>query len=770
MGYILGEPTVQQYFDANGDPLENGTIEFFIYNTSTPTPIYSNSTGTSAGTSVTLNSIGAPENGGTSIALFFDESVVYKIVRKDSAGSAIAPTIGPYYPNGGSAITIDAVASTATDSLYDYTGASNGDQASVAGYYVPGDGGGGMFYWNSTSTAADDGGITILPTGHVGNGRWKRIAGDWISVKAFGPTGDGVTDDTTELQAAADYAASTGIGLTGHQGDTYLFSTLLIKNGVSEIDLSMSTLLPDGTTVPANITTEAAVVLQGALTGGTAVDSAKISLTIDMQNGDRTAILGDGCTTCQFIKNTIYGFTNSATDNHRGIRLQEGASYNLISENYITGFDAPTQRGLMIELWASLTGLTDFGGFFSGTISRQPTPAMGNIISNNVIKQGSYSVNLQGAEKTVVDGNVFYKNNHRSVILQNSSWNNIISNNQCLEFTSSGILCGYGSSNNLVTGNLLKNEGALGAGSGQGAIICNTGGANNLITGNYIDAGVLYSVYIGPDSSFNVVKGNHCKNFYSAGVQVDSDWIAARPTYSLFSLPSYVTPDSIFPGATSWTYNDLEGTVIQDNVFYHGYTGRSTAAISLAQIQNTLVGATTTVMKNTTIKGNSVTSMDQITYGLFIYQDVASSQQEVRVSGNTWNPDAVFGSFLAADTTGVTANFKDNGVVLSEANGLLDEKIHGEVVTFTDGDTTPSIGGHYRYFRAINSASTSITDFDDPVEGQEILFRLDNQTTIVYSSLIIRPKGLVNVVGPDSNSFISFKSIAGIWYELWRSF
>jgi len=97
MGYKLGSPTVQQYFDANGDPLALGTIEFYIWNTGNPTAVYQDSTGTSAGTSVTLNSIGAPQNsGGTAIALFFDEEVTYKIVRKDAAGTAIGPTIGPY--------------------------------------------------------------------------------------------------------------------------------------------------------------------------------------------------------------------------------------------------------------------------------------------------------------------------------------------------------------------------------------------------------------------------------------------------------------------------------------------------------------------------------------------------------------------------------------------------------------------------------------------------------------------------------------------------
>jgi uncharacterized protein YjbI with pentapeptide repeats len=258
MGYILGEPTVQQYFDANGDPLENGTIEFFIYNTSTPTPIYSNSTGTSAGTSVTLNSIGAPKNGGTSIALFFDESVVYKIVRKDSAGSAIAPTIGPYYPNGGSPITIDAVASTATDSLYDYTGTSNGDQASVAGYYVPGDGGGGVFYWNSTSTAADDGGMTILPTGHVGAGRWKRIYNAQINVKFFGAVGDEVADDLIPLQTAVDFGGTGGEEVYLPKGNYLVTGTIIVPQH--------TTISGNGVTVSKIVTaTDAPIIQLGAV-------------------------------------------------------------------------------------------------------------------------------------------------------------------------------------------------------------------------------------------------------------------------------------------------------------------------------------------------------------------------------------------------------------------------------------------------------------------------------------------------------------------------
>src|SRR5213594_3855883 len=41
------------------------------------------------------------------------------------------------------------------------------------GYYSPGDGAGGHFYWDASSTAADDGGVTIWPNG-TAQGRWKR--------------------------------------------------------------------------------------------------------------------------------------------------------------------------------------------------------------------------------------------------------------------------------------------------------------------------------------------------------------------------------------------------------------------------------------------------------------------------------------------------------------------------------------------------------------------------------------------------------------------
>ena len=54
------------------------------------------------------------------------------------------------------------------------------------GYYNPGDGGGGNFYWDSGSTDPDDGGVIIDPSGGLSSGRWIRVLKDQISVKCFG--------------------------------------------------------------------------------------------------------------------------------------------------------------------------------------------------------------------------------------------------------------------------------------------------------------------------------------------------------------------------------------------------------------------------------------------------------------------------------------------------------------------------------------------------------------------------------------------------------
>ena len=78
-------------------------------------------------------------------------------------------------------------------------------QALVAGYSAPGDGGGGQFYYDVAASDADNGGTVIAPT--AGIGRWKRVYSGAINVRWFGAKGDddgagGGTDDTAAFTSA----------------------------------------------------------------------------------------------------------------------------------------------------------------------------------------------------------------------------------------------------------------------------------------------------------------------------------------------------------------------------------------------------------------------------------------------------------------------------------------------------------------------------------------------------------------------------------------
>lgn len=114
------------------------------------------------------------------------------------------PSAGTFV--SGSALSLSNIASLKALTVGGYV---TGQQASVSGYYTSGDGGGGLFYYNSGSATADNGGTVIAP--NAGSGRWLRVVAPQTSdVRWFGAKGDGVTNDTTAIQAAATYLSSGG--------------------------------------------------------------------------------------------------------------------------------------------------------------------------------------------------------------------------------------------------------------------------------------------------------------------------------------------------------------------------------------------------------------------------------------------------------------------------------------------------------------------------------------------------------------------------------
>ena len=71
--------------------------------------------------------------------------------------------------------------------------------ANVLGYSKAADGGGGDFFWDSSSTDADNGGTIFQVTG-VTTGRWKRLYSGALNVKWFGAVKGEDDDNSIAIQ------------------------------------------------------------------------------------------------------------------------------------------------------------------------------------------------------------------------------------------------------------------------------------------------------------------------------------------------------------------------------------------------------------------------------------------------------------------------------------------------------------------------------------------------------------------------------------------
>ncbi len=140
MAYRQASPFVDQFFDTNGLPLSGGTIKSYLSGTTTATAMYTDGSGTSAGSSITLNVRGEPEVSGNTVNIWLDEAITYKFVLADSSGTSIWTADGINIGFAGGSIDIQG-----TNPLINFkTGASESFDTRIAqitnglGFYTGG--------------------------------------------------------------------------------------------------------------------------------------------------------------------------------------------------------------------------------------------------------------------------------------------------------------------------------------------------------------------------------------------------------------------------------------------------------------------------------------------------------------------------------------------------------------------------------------------------------------------------------------------------------
>lgn len=152
-------------------------------------------------------------------------------------------------------------ADTVTD-LRGLTGGNASWTAILRGYNSVGDGGGGVFIWDTTATV-DDGGTFFNSNGFHGAAKtgWRRIYSDALNVRWFGAKGiGGAFDDTTPINnaIAAATASPSGAGTVLFPSGVYrVTSTIHIQTAVRLIGVGAG---PGGNTAPGNNDERGAII------------------------------------------------------------------------------------------------------------------------------------------------------------------------------------------------------------------------------------------------------------------------------------------------------------------------------------------------------------------------------------------------------------------------------------------------------------------------------------------------------------------------------
>lgn len=456
------------------------------------------------------------------------------------------------------------------------------------------------------------------------------LTSDVRTPEEFGAVGDGVVDDTTAIQTALDHAASDGGRVIGGR-KTYRITSLIIRNGVREFDFSQSVLKSSGKTA-GTLTTGGVLNLDGSnYLHGRAVRNLFFRATIDVSDGDPIAVFADQAFDCTFSDCRIYGFADHPVKNHYAFVFAAPSARNVISRNIVKLVPTPRQRGFGVAFYG--TPAMEYGGFFNGTIVSPKAPCNQNVIELNHVYNGSYGVCIEYSSNNTISRNVMQNQNHRSIYLAGSEYNTV-SENQCLDYLSSAVVLGYGSRHNRV----FRNECITAKMGGEAAMNINTGSSDNLIDDNHIDSATNFGVYIGGDSSRNVVHANTIFHSYLAGVTVENDFVKPRPAHAIFTRPNYAPPP---PPNDRWSRVGAFDNVITNNTFGAGHFGRKIACISVNQLNGP--GATRT--SGTIISGNRVIDGTNIAYGVYLYADDETRHTGTRIFSNSFSPGIANGAF-----------------------------------------------------------------------------------------------------------------------------
>lgn len=320
-----------------------------------------------------------------------------------------------------------------------------------------------------------------------------------VDVRAFGATGDGVTDDRTAIQAAIDSLTSGGI--------VFINENCAVKSDITLLDNITITMGPKGKlTIPADATiTEAVLYSNGK--SNVVFDS----ITIDA--GATAGVFGI------YLYNADVGVIRNCILTKCRIKLHSldnTVDRNLIVENNIIDLDSYIQAGIyvsgvsnVIVRGNSIKDGKEGIGIYNGSRWLR--------ISDNVCHGMSQDgiVNISGHDIQITD-NHCYSNGQSGICLQRisaytDSRKIIISGNVCYDNTADGLDLNGGTYSNLFE--VVASNNILYSNTGCGIYVTN--GHSLVLSGNFCYSNSKQGIFLN-GTNRGMLYGNVCSSNASA--------------------------------------------------------------------------------------------------------------------------------------------------------------------------------------------------------------------------------------------------------------
>lgn len=424
-----------QFFDNNGVPLAGGLVYTYTAGTTTPQAAYTTSAGSIAHSNpIVLDSAGRVSSGGE---IWLTDAVAYKFVLK----TATSTTIGTYDNITGNSSGI-------------YAAFADSSGASLVGYLPSG-------------------------TGAVATTVQAKLRQS-VSVKDFGATGDGSTDDAAAVQLALNVA-----GNIYFPAGTYSIGTTLNVLSNTQIILDQN----------------ATVIAKSTLSGKLFSVSGKTNVKFTGGIFDGNKASATSSTDVIYIYNSYYVWVDNTT-------IQNGKSHNIFIEG-------PSSGSVSKNIYIQNNSLSGSGS--SPCITFTYTT---NILVENNIIFSSYTGLTSGASSQIaIVGNTFYSNTNDGCAVGDSCSYVSVTGNVSHDNGAEGINID-GVNNGVVTGNTSYNNLI-------GITVWNRspGTANskrNVVSSNTVANCTQYGILVADTTVFTLVEGNSVNNCGYDGIFLTS--------------------------------------------------------------------------------------------------------------------------------------------------------------------------------------------------------------------------------------------------------